>query len=133
MRLGQKLEFRFDIDPGIDPDEVLIPTMILQPFVENAIWHGISPKKGSGLIEIRFCLEQERLLCEVIDDGVGRAYHEGRRSGQHESKALSITRRRLAILSQEQRKKAEFEIHDLFDEAGKPAGTKVSLRLPLID
>ena len=132
IRLGKQMDYRFVVDPKLDPDETLLPTMILQPFVENAIWHGISPKDGTGLINIRFLLYQDLLLCEVEDNGVGRAYHQKRTTTiEHESKALSITERRLSLLPQVKNKKAHFEIIDIFDESGNANGTKVQLFLPL--
>lgn len=129
MRMGRKLDFAFEIDPALDEDDTLVPTMILQPFVENAIWHGISHKKEKGLITIRFLLRGEWLLCEVEDNGVGR----NRRSDAlrpHKSKAIEITRRRLELLPNNSGQDARLEIIDLTGKDDLPAGTKVQLWLP---
>ena len=132
MRLSKKLEYEFHIDPNLDPEETLLPTMILQPFVENSIWHGISPKKIGGRVTIRFLRNKQGLLCEVEDDGVGRDYHKKRSIIIHKSKGLDITRRRLEILSEEQDNPAYFVINDLYDLEKRPVGTKIQLFLPMI-
>lgn len=133
MRLGQKLNYEFIIDPEIETEDTLIPTMILQPFIENAIWHGISPKQSNdGLIQIRISTHNDQLICEVEDNGVGRSYHKNRIK-PNDSKALSITERRLALLSEEQATRSRYEIHDLYDEQQQACGTLIRLFLPLLD
>jgi sensor histidine kinase YesM len=62
MRFEQKLEYKIEVDSTIDPDEVLVPTMILQPFVENAIWHGLSNRQGQGMVRIGFEKSGESLV-----------------------------------------------------------------------
>lgn len=131
MRLKGQLHYSFEVDEQIDTEDTLIPTIVLQPFVENAIWHGISPKKGSGHIWIRFRKEKGLLVCEVEDDGVGRAFHE-KLSTIHDSKALKITRKRLNLLSENSGSLAFFKITDLYHPDGKAKGTKVMLYLPLL-
>lgn len=133
MRFENKLTYQFEVDDQIDPDDVIVPTMILQPFVENAIWHGLSRKKGGGQILIRIKKEGQFLVCMIEDNGVGRAEaaKAGARPG-HESKALSITMRRLELLEKQEGEKASCEIIDLTDPSGRPAGTRVVLRLPIL-
>ena len=133
IRLGKKLDYEFEIDQQIDPEEYLLPTMILQPFVENAIWHGLSPKKEGGKIRISFKLENNSLLCEVEDNGVGRTFHTKNRNTSHKSKALEITKRRLKILSDKESQETKMNIIDLYDERNQPLGTKITLILPIID
>lgn len=131
MRFEKKFSFSFEVDPALDPDETLIPTMLLQPFVENAIWHGFSGMKGEGLIQVRFKKEDRRLHCTVEDNGVGRGAAQA--TGiVHESKALSITQRRLELLEKKTGAPTSYEIIDLLDETGRPCGTKVELSLPLL-
>lgn len=131
MRFEKQFAYSFDLPEDMDPDDFVIPTMILQPFVENAIWHGLSKKKGEGHIKISFREENESLICSVEDNGVGRAA-SNHKAKTHESKAMSITGRRLQLLKPENGVSATFEIHDLVDAAKQPAGTKVVLRLPLL-
>ena len=134
MRFEEKFHYEFIVADAIDTDEVLIPTMILQPFVENAIWHGISSKKGKGNIEIRFELENEKLICSITDNGIGRKAASQKSSSSHESKAISITQRRLNLLVSEHSLSFQpsLVIEDLVSPQNQPIGTKVILTLPQI-
>lgn len=133
MRFEQKFEYEFEVAEEVDEDDYLLPTMILQPFVENAILHGITPKPEGGKICIRFQLREKNVLYVTIeDDGIGRAAAAKlkEKTKEHESKAIGITRRRLKLLEEESGQAATFEISDLFDEKGNAAGTRVTLSLP---
>ena len=134
MRFEEKFQYEFIIDEVIDTDEVLIPTMILQPFVENAIWHGISNIKGLGRIIIGFKLTKEKLICSIEDNGIGRKATSQKKSTEHESKATIITQRRLKLLVTENNLDFEpsLSYQDLVDDKGQPTGTRVILALPLI-
>jgi len=134
MRFEEKFQYQFIVADEIDTDEVLIPTMILQPFVENAIWHGISNKKGKGNIEIGFKLEPEKLICSISDNGIGRKAASQNPNGSHESKAISITQRRLNLLVSEHNLafQPSLAIEDLVNPQNQPIGTTVILTLPLI-
>ena len=132
MRFEKRFDYKVDLPDGFDPDEFIIPTMILQPFVENAIWHGLSAKKEKGHILISFWQEDKYLCCSIADNGVGRAASTTRQQTKtHESKALSLTERRLELLESKDGMSSSFEIQDLYDNAQKPAGTKVLLRFPV--
>lgn len=134
MRFEKPFNYYFHIPDDLDPDEVILPTMILQPFVENAIWHGLSDKEGERRIHIRFWQEQDLFYCSIEDNGIGRAAAAKRRATakSHESKALSITERRLKLLEAASGKTASYKLIDLYDEAGQPMGTQVLLQLPLL-
>ena len=124
MRIGPRMQYSFQVDPDIDTYEAEIPTMILQPFVENAIWHGISPKQGAGHISIHFLKKAQTLICEVTDNGIGRQQIEVPK--KYESKSTQITSRRLALITQtSSHMPPRFEIEDLINEEGEPAGTTV--------
>jgi ligand-binding sensor domain-containing protein/signal transduction histidine kinase len=133
MRFEGQFSFSFEVDDSIDQDDVIVPTMILQPFVENAVWHGLSQKKGDGCVKIGFKIEEESLVCSVEDNGIGReaAGRVKNRSPVHESKALAITRQRLELLKAKTGARADCEIVDLKDANGQAMGTKVLLHLPL--
>jgi len=136
MRLGKQLNYEFILDDRIDPDEYVIPTMILQPFVENAIWHGIRPKQGEGAIQIGFKIKENQLFCFVEDNGIGRKAAKEKRSSKHDSKALKITQQRLDNLAKEEQQPAFYEIIDLVlveETSGKAKGTRVELWLPLLE
>ena len=131
LRIGKKLNYQFEIGSEINPDEILIPTMLLQPFVENAIWHGISKRETGGMIHIRFLLSKNQLLCEVEDNGGGRR-NKTHQPKSHKSRALDITKRRLQLLTEDQQEKAHLQIIDLEDKQGASIGTKVQVYLPIL-
>ena len=132
MRVGQKLDYHIEVDEALEEDETLIPTMILQPFVENAIWHGISRKEEGGRLVIRFIAHNNQLLCEVEDNGVGREGAKLHNRQNHKSKAISITNKRLEFLAKEYPDfKTGVNIVDLKSHDQQPEGTKVQLFLPL--
>lgn len=131
IRMGNRLQYDIVIASNVDTFDLEIPTMILQPFVENAIWHGIAPKSGPGQITIRFRVQDEHLICEVQDDGVGRTFHQSR-STAHTAKATSITNTRLELLNAQQEiEKASFEIVDLYHSTGESNGTIVRFSFPI--
>lgn len=128
----RKLTWEFVIGPSLDPAEILVPTMILQPLVENAIEHGVRPKDGPGHVVISFAGLEGVLLCAVEDDGVGRSNkQEGTKSG-HTSMALSITKERLQLMSTYQRPDYALNTIDLINEQGEASGTRVEIKLPLL-
>jgi ligand-binding sensor domain-containing protein len=112
-----------------------IPPMILQPFVENAIKHGLLPKQGDAKLFIRFELkEQDMLYCEVHDNGIGREQREvlkQKSQAEHTSKGIENSRQRLRLMSEIQGEKLDFTIQDLYDANGSPAGTKVTCMIPV--
>lgn len=133
-RLAQPLNYEFHLPEDMDPDDILFPTMILQPFVENAIWHGVSEKNGPGKIDLEFEIEDTYLHCKIRDNGVGRQFHqEKKKEGPHQSQATDITNERLTLLRETTQKKASLNIIDLYDAQKAAAGTLVVLILPLID
>jgi len=134
MRLDDKINYEFDLAAEIDPDEYILPTMILQPFVENAIWHGLAHKKGYKKITIAIRLEEEQLICTVEDNGVGRqaAAHSRQSVKKHQSKAINITRKRLKHLEEMEEGQTSLEIIDLKDDRGDPRGTRVCIKLPVL-
>lgn len=129
LRFKNKLQYQLEIDPEIDPTFTEIPGMLLQPHVENAIWHGLMPKSTGGQITVRIRQAGEILLhVEIEDDGVGRAVSAAR-SPYPASRSLGqkITDERLKAAG----KLAKSEIVDLFSDQGNAAGTRVVLQIPL--
>lgn len=143
MRVGEKLTYAIEVDEEMDTFTTYLPTMILQPFVENAIWHGISGLAEGGHITLRFMPDEgERMLrVEVEDNGRGRSA-TAKGAQRHKSMAMDITRRRLEILNQSialsshvsapasAPGNARYEIIDLKHPDGIAAGTRVVLYLP---
>lgn len=128
-----KLSWHITVDPKLDKEETLIPTMILQPLVENAIEHGIRPKDGPGKVTISFTKEEGFLVCMVEDDGVGR-FHSKRKASRpgHSSMAMAITEKRLQLITSERTPNYALKIHDLVDRKGEAVGTRVVVKLPLM-
>ncbi len=133
LRFDNRFAYEFVFVNDLDLDEYLIPPMLLQPFVENAIKHGIAKKKEHGLIKISFEEKNNLLYCIIQDNGQGRAAAKKEKQTTHKSKAIHITRKRLQILFPEKDHFDFFTIHDLTDAQHKPCGTVVELRLPLFD
>lgn len=131
MRFEQRFAWKITIDEAIDPDDVVLPTMILQPFVENAIWHGISDKVSAGQILIGFNKLGESMVCTIEDNGVGRRTSQLHKTVQHGSKAVQITEQRLMLLESLGHANSKLLIHDLYDESGLSRGTRVEIVLPL--
>lgn len=136
MRFEDKFTFKIEIcPPDLDSHRYQIPPMLLQPYVENAILHGLLHKEIPGMLNIRFEPYGDDILgCSVEDDGIGREksaeINRGRHKS-HKSMGLDITKRRIGLLNQPGQKDFKVEIYDRLDEYGKPSGTRVFLRIPL--
>ncbi|KAF2519801.1 tetratricopeptide repeat protein [Flavobacterium salilacus subsp. salilacus] len=133
LRFNQMFDFSITKDPNIE-DDMAIPPLLLQPFVENAIIHGIVPKKEKGSITIDFALVNDKLVCTVIDDGIGFSKSKELKENSvtvHKSMALEITRKRLEVIQAFTSKTSQVEIKELFNDEGVPAGTKIILNLPI--
>lgn len=142
LRFRDQLEFNIIPPPDVEPEEIKIPTMIVQPFVENAIEHGLRPRQAGVLhITFHFSDDERTLLCIIEDDGVGYKKGKEKQSEKpafqtHRSRGMEITRDRLTLLHQLHNKNAEgpfVHITDLsdFKEPGL-SGTRVEVQLPLL-
>lgn len=133
LRFNQKFDFKINKDSDIE-DDTAIPTLLLQPYVENAIIHGVAPKDGKGAIKISFSQKEEQLICTIEDDGVGiESSKELKRNSvsAHKSMALEISKKRLETLEKIENKKVNLEILELKDENNKTTGSRITLKLPL--
>jgi sensor histidine kinase YesM len=132
-RLRFKNSFNYNINfiNSIDIDNIYIPPLLLQPFAENAIWHGLMNKDGEGHLEISLYTESDFLICHIIDDGIGRKAAAELKTSDEKKKSLGlkITRERFDLLNETDEKKTFFEFEDLLDENGNAAGTKVMLKI----
>ncbi len=134
IRLKHPFTHQFHIEDGIDIEETGIPPLILQPFVENAIWHGLQYKTEPGHIDIYISKKGDTLHATVEDNGIGRNMSQKVAQPmllKKESLGMKLTEERLKILNELKKVKAYFTISDLFTKDEKPAGTKVELSLPL--
>ncbi|MCD9854134.1 tetratricopeptide repeat protein [Epilithonimonas sp. JDS] len=133
LRFNQKFDFKINKDSDIE-DDTAIPTLLLQPYVENAIIHGVAPKEGKGFIKINFSQKDDQLICTIEDDGVGIESSKELKKDSvnaHKSMALEISKKRLETLEKIENKKVGLEIEELKDAIGKTLGTKITLKLPL--
>jgi hypothetical protein len=135
VRYAGKFDHEIGVDDRIDRESTLIPPMLAQPFIENAIEHGIRHKDSPGRISIRFRLTDGLIRFEVEDDGVGRERAkeiEHKQGSRHRSMATSITHDRLKTLNRKLKKKIRMEIIDLKDASGKGCGTRVEFGIPVV-
>ncbi|MBE0639322.1 MAG: histidine kinase [Bacteroidales bacterium] len=135
-RYEDQFVYSLEVDNVLDEDGLLVPPMLAQPFIENAIEHGIKYKETTGHINIRFMAGGDLIWFEVEDDGVGREKAleiESKHKTKHRSMSTSITVERLGMLGKKFRKKIKLEIIDLKDDRGIACGTKVTFRIPVLD
>ncbi|MEM7371961.1 MAG: histidine kinase [Bacteroidota bacterium] len=131
LRFRDKLQVQINVQEDIKQDWVIVPAMILQPYLENAIWHGIKPKVGIGQLVITIEQIGNQLVCSVEDDGIGRKKSRELQAAtimKRKSLGMQITQERLRINSKQ--KNTTIEIIDLEDADGNAKGTKVIVRLP---
>jgi two-component system, LytTR family, sensor kinase len=136
MRFAEGFKYQINLSDKIDEDYHQIPPMLIQPFVENSIKHGLLHKVGDKNLSISFDLDEneENLICIVEDNGIGReksAEIKSKRVQQHESFSTSATEERLRLLSNDLKTKDLVVYEDLKDEAGNALGTRVSIKISM--
>lgn len=133
LRFNKMFDFSITKDQNIE-DDMAMPPLLLQPFVENAILHGLVPKKARGIITIDFAIDNDKLICTITDDGIGFTKSKQMKENSvtvHKSMALEITRKRLEVIQAVTSKSSHVEINELTDANGEPAGTRIILNLPI--
>lgn len=131
LRLDMLLDYKKNIPENIVTDFEKIPPLILQPFVENALWHGLSRKEGEKEIIITVGLNADWLICDITDNGIGRekaSELKNSPSAIHQSRGLDITRKRLIDFNDDELV-APIEFFDLYDDEKNPTGTRVTIRI----
>lgn len=134
LRFNQNFSFKVTVHESITSREYLIPQMLIQPFIENAIWHGLLLKEGERELIIDFRMLNENLLeCTIEDNGIGRELARQNQS-THSKKSLAIyfNRQRLELINLTRNIDCGFEIIDKMNNFGKAAGTKVIVRIPIL-
>jgi len=135
IRFQDKFDYSIEVDEKINPENMNIPPMLAQPFIENSIEHGIKHKKSKGHISIRFKSKDGNIIFEVEDDGVGRAQAKEilyKQNREHKSLATAITHERLQVLNKKLKEKITLYIKDLIDTDNQPSGTLVQIEIPLL-
>jgi anti-sigma regulatory factor (Ser/Thr protein kinase) len=118
-RFGNRLSYSIEVDPKVDTSYMEIPAMLLQPFVENALWHGLLPKPEGGEIHIKFGSKEKHLIIEILDNGVGyNPSAEKKRDKEDPSVAMEITKNRLNLLSKKSGQTNDFTIQNRKDITG---------------
>ncbi|HZH96481.1 MAG TPA: hypothetical protein VEY06_11375, partial [Flavisolibacter sp.] len=133
MRFKNKLRFTIDVPEELDTESMEIPPMLLQPYVENAIWHGLMHKKEGGTVQINVLQPQNDCLqVTITDDGIGRvkaAVLKSKSATASKSFGMKVTNERIVLINQLYQTHTKVQVHDLADEEGKPAGTEVVLEI----
>lgn len=133
LRFKSAFNYHINFPHYIDPAAVYVPPMLIQPFAENAIWHGLMHKKSDGNLEIDLTAGYQTVTCVITDNGIGRnmaASLKSRSAEKNKSMGVGITSNRLALLNKSTDKFAVFDIEDLKDAHGNDCGTKVVLTMP---
>ncbi|MFN8209852.1 MAG: histidine kinase [Bacteroidales bacterium] len=135
LRFKDKFDFTITVDDDVDPILYKVPTMLIQPFVENSICHGIMPLDRKGHVEIEISLRNDHLLCRIEDNGIGReAARENRlkKGTNHNSLGTQITATRLELVNSLYGTDLKTIYTDLKDESGKGTGTRVEIQIPIL-
>jgi ligand-binding sensor domain-containing protein len=134
MRFDGKFDYTINVDKTVDGDYDEIPPMLMQPYIENAILHGLNPKETKGHLKIDIFIKNNYIVCRITDDGIGRV-----KSGEikrttpgnaHKSLGMKITSERVRILNDINKSDLSVSVTDLTDEKGNSKGTMVELYIP---
>lgn len=128
LRFSDNFIYKIDIADNIDKKEVMLPSMLIQPYIENAIKHGLMHKKENRRLDVSFKLENNYLICEVDDNGIGRKMSKNIQNENlktHAPKAMSVTEERLKLLNSAFSDNLNVDIIDKEYANGTSAGTKV--------
>lgn len=135
MRFKNKVRYQLNVAPEIDVLFVEIPPLLLQPFVENAIWHGLMHKEEGGTVTVDVEMPSDKLLhVEITDDGIGRARsieYKSKSATLNKSFGMKVTNERIELINQIYKTTTFIRIIDLEDENGIPTGTKVIVEIPV--
>ena len=132
LRFHNKFDFTIQSTDRVEFNMGL-PPLLIQPFVENAILHGMVPKEGNGTIRVNFDVANNQLVCSIKDDGIGLSKSKEMKENSvkaHQSMALEITKKRLEIMEATISKSAQIDIKEI-TENNIVVGTEVTLRLPI--
>ena len=135
LRFKDKMDYQIEVDPAVNHHHYILPPMLIQPYVENSMRHGLRHKMdGKGYIRIRFYKKDSRLLITVEDNGIGRKKAAGYKTREHieyQSKGMSLTADRIRMMNAKYNDNISIDVIDLEDDAGHAAGTRVVMEFPL--
>ncbi len=134
LRFENKFSYKIITDDILDISAIKVPPLIIQPYVENAIWHGLMHKKESGNLTIELYEKDELLFCRIADDGIGRkkaAELKSKSALSYKSMGMNITADRIAMLQQQEQLGTHIVINDLVLADGSAGGTEVIIKIPV--
>ncbi len=133
LRLDHKFGYNISIDEDLDIYNQEIPFLLIQPYVENAIVHGLRHRNQDGYLQVNLKRDENNVICEVEDNGVGREKSREieKNKHHHNSHGMSITSKRIELLNKRKKRKTQVNVLDLFDENKKATGTRVQIIVPL--
>ena len=136
VRFKDSFHYKINCDSEIDTDEIMIPTLLIQPFVENAIWHGLMHKEGERKLSVSFSEAERFLQCVIEDNGIGRKKSNETRSANghkqdHISKGIQVSLERIKTMRNENGDNGSLHIVDLYNENGEARGTRVEINFPI--
>ncbi|NQV02582.1 MAG: histidine kinase [Bacteroidia bacterium] len=133
LRMEDKFEYTIEFEEGVEEEKLMIPSMIIQPFVENAVWHGMSAIEDKGMIRISFAMHNpEALKITIEDNGIGIKQSSTfvSKSENHLHMGLEMTRKRLEIIGKKMNVKTSVEFSEAFPGSPNP-GTRVVIVVPV--
>ncbi|MDB5239947.1 MAG: putative signal transduction histidine kinase [Spirosoma sp.] len=135
MRFKDKLRFTVEMNTELDADLIEIPPLLLQPYVENAIWHGLMHKPEGGHVHVKVePFQTDCLRITITDDGIGRAKAaelKSKSATRHKSFGMKVTGERIAMINRLYQTQTQVQVHDLVENSGQPAGTEVVVEIPV--
>ena len=135
LRFEGKIKYQIQIDPAIATEDIRVPPLLIQPYVENSIWHGLMQKEYGGNIKINVSpLGEDAIYIDIEDDGVGREASfnlKSKSATKNKTHGMQITAERVQLLDEMYKTQTHITVDDLFDIAGKPRGTKVRIEIPI--
>ena len=135
VRFNHHFDYKISVPKDMDISALQVPPLILQPYVENAIWHGLMHKEERGQLDVEVSEEDDHLYFKITDNGIGRekaAALASKSATKHKSMGLRITAHRIAIIQNSQTLTSPVTINDLIDSEGSAAGTEVVIKMPVI-
>lgn len=135
LRFKEKFEYSIIVDEKLDTSQYKIPPLLIQPYIENAIWHGLMHKEGKGALLVDLKLNDNMISCTITDNGIGRekaSEIKSKKSKTYKSLGTNITGDRLKLINTLNNTEMKINYIDLKDESGYAIGTKVEITIPLI-
>jgi tetratricopeptide (TPR) repeat protein len=136
LRFDHSFHYEINHPEDLDLHGYSVPPLLLQPFCENAIWHGLLNKNGDRELKINIAKHKDDLYCTITDNGIGRKLSKktvAEKLSGHQSMGLKLTSERLALFNEQENSQTMFEMEDLINDNGESAGTKVMIRIKSVN